>query len=122
MNGPIGKVMTTLRLPRWAGHHSYLLKKDKEEEASQTKGTQRRQTSTSSSPPPQDHPDLGAVQPLRRSREVSSLCSRRNHSENKAKRECQVWTKETPEKEISPLFPAPTPPHLHRTPICPIKA
>lgn len=69
MNGPVGKVMTTLRLPRRDRHHFYLLKKDKEEEASQRKGTQGRQTSTSSSPLPQDHPDPGAVEPLRRSRE-----------------------------------------------------
>lgn len=116
MNVPVGKVMTTPRLPRWGGHHFYLLKKDKEEEASQRKGTQRKQTSTSSSPrahpppaPRQYHPGPRAVQPLRRSREASSLFSSRNHSENKAKRECQVWTEETPERErFQPSFLPPS--------------
>lgn len=34
MNAPVGKVMTTLRLRQWDGHHFHRRKKDEEEEAS----------------------------------------------------------------------------------------
>lgn len=57
--------------------------------------------------PPLNTAQTPGAQPLKRPKEELSPGSSRKHTENKAKRQCQVWAEQTPGRETSPLFPAP---------------